>query len=160
MKRVLLLWLACMMLLSAVASAEIKKDKDETGLYVASTIKKPEIGFEVKFTKNVVGNEHFYRMFVFVHSQFPEFLLGDSPITLSIDKYPSFDLDDYKYGITKGVGQYYSSIQAKVSLDMIERIKNAKKIMLLCKSKDGPLPYGMLSQDFLDEWKEVINTEA
>lgn len=160
MKRVLLLCLACMVLLSAAASAEIKKDKDETGLYVASTITKPEIGFEVTFTKNVVNDEKFYRVYAFAHNKFKENILKDAPISLLIDKYPSFDLEKYRYDMSKGVEEYRSSIQADIPIDLIEKVKNGKDVSLWCTGSGWATSFILLAPDFLDEWKEVINTEA
>lgn len=158
MKRIVILCLISMFILSAVASAEIKKDKDEMGLSVCSTIEKKDIGFSVKFQKNVVGEEVFYRISAYVHNSFREFLLENAPISIWIDKYPSFYLEKYHYGITRGYSEYYSAItDAEVSLDLVEKIKNGKDVSIWCEGKTRR-PLFLASEDFLDEWKEVINT--
>ena len=132
MKRIIVLCMVCMMLMSAVASAEIKKDKDETGLYVCSTIKRDIDGFTVQFKKNVVGDEVFYRISAYAHSKFREFLLKDEPISLLIDKYPAFYLDKYHYDVTKGYNEYYSGIvNAEVPLDLVGKIRGGESFLMV-----------------------------
>lgn len=159
MKRIVIFCLISMFMVSAVASAEIKKDKDEMGLYVCSTIEKKDIGFSVDFEKNVVGEEVFYRVSAYVHSKFGEHMLKDKPISIYIDKYPAFYLDRYRYGTTDGYKEYYSAItDAEVSVDLINKIQNGKNVQVWCSSRNGMLPLFLASEDFLNEWKEVINT--
>lgn len=163
MKRVLVLCMVCMFLVSAVASAEVKKGKDSFtgGMNVHCEMKSP-YSDSMKFSKNITGKQAIYKIKI-IKSNLKKYLIADIPIELKIDQYPVCELKDYIYQVTgpDSYGVSYSSImESKISLDIIEKIKVSNRIAIRFRDNDATkYPY-VLPDDVLAEWKEVINTEA
>lgn len=164
MKRVLLLCLACMMLVTAAVSAEVMKGKDSfTGGFYVSSWQYPEHFLKsIHFVKNIDEGVVSYD-FSISRIRGKNSVLGNAPIEIKIDNYPVYDLKDYRYKLTGpdsyGV-EYNSIIDVKFPTELAEKIKDAKRVAIRFEDARGiQYPY-VLPDDVLAEWKEVINTEA
>lgn len=164
MKRVLALCMACMVLLSAVASAEVKKGKDSFtgGLNVGSYVK-PENFFDTMYFIKTISDGYISYEFSISRIRGKDSILGDAPIKIKVGQYPVCELKDYRYKATGpdsyGV-KYNSDIKVKFPSELANQIKDAKRVAIQYEDVLGmEWPY-VIPDDVLAEWKEVINTEA
>lgn len=164
MKRVLLLCLACMMLVSAVASAEVKKDKDSfTGGINAGSYTNLQPFFNTMYFRKTMSDGYVTYEFSISRIGGKNSILGDAPIEIKIDQYPVYELRDIRYR-SSGPDSYgvkhSSSISVKIPADLADKIREAKRVAFQYEEVNGMRwPY-VLPDDVLAEWKEVINTEA
>lgn len=164
MKRVLLLCLACMVLVSAVASAEVKKGKDNFtgGFNVSSHVAAEPFLKVVHLVKNVSDGGIMYKL-TLSRIGSNKNVLGDEPIEMKVDGQPVYELEDYRYKLSEAnsYGVLYNSVMdIKLPLNLIDRIKETKRLAIRFRDARGiSYPY-VLPDDVLAEWKEVINTEA
>lgn len=164
MKRVLVLCMACMVLVSAVASAEVKKGKDSFtgGFNVSSHVAAEPFLKVVHLVKNVSDGGIMYKLTLSCIGSNKN-VLGDEPIEMKVDGQPVHELKDYRYKLSaaNSYGVLYNSvIEIKLPLDLIDQIKETKRVAIRFRDARGiSYPY-VLPDDVLAEWKEVINTEA
>lgn len=164
MKRVLFLWMGCMLLVSTVASAEVKKGKDSftNGINVGSYIQ-PENFFDTMFFIKTISDGTISYEFSISRIRGKNNILGDAPIQMKIDHYPVYELKHYRYKVTGpdsyGV-EYNSDIKVKFPSELANQIKEAKRVAIQYEDVLGmEWPY-VIPDDVLAEWKEVIATES
>lgn len=163
MKRIFVLCIALVIVMSAVASAEVKKGIDSfTGESYVSSWQEPHPFFKtINFSKNMFSETTTYTLSAsYMGSK--DSVFGDAPFEIKIDEYPICKLTDYRYKLTGpdsyGV-KYYSVINIIFPDDLALKIKDAKKIAIRYEDARG-IKYPYTLPDYvLSEWKEVINTE-
>lgn len=164
MKRVLLLFMVCMVFVSAVASAEVAKGKDSFtgGFNVSSHVAAEPFLKVLHLVKNVSDGGITYKLSLACIGS-KENVLGDEPVEMKVDGQPVYELKEYRYKLSgpDSYGVLYNSvIDIKMPPELIGYIKETKRVAIRFRDARGiSYPY-VLPDDVLAEWKEVINTEA
>lgn len=163
MKRILILCMACMVLMAGVASAEILKGRDSftNGLSVSSSVEAKSIIQSMIFSKENDGGLLTYEIYI-AETNMKEYIISNIPMEIKIDDFPTCKLKEYRYKITGpdsyGVN-YNASITAIIPRDVVENIKNSKKVAIRFEDNYALRRIYVLPEATLNEWKQVIATE-
>lgn len=164
MKRIVILCMILFITMLPVVNAEVTKGSDyfTNGVSVSSRFQssKELITHQIYFNKIISGNNSDYKIMI-KKSNSKAGLLKDSAIEIKIDDFPVIELNQYKYDkIVASDNQYLFNvtITAKVPPEVINQIKDAKRIAIRSACIDGIPRIDVIPAEVLDEWKEVINT--
>lgn len=161
--RKIALILSFMMLLGiTLASAEITRGEDTfTGgkTINSGTSADPSELKSLYFSKTVQVNAVEYEIQA-TRVTFKSFIFSSTFIELKIDENPVHKMVVKETSMMPLVNKndIYSSITVPVQNDIVQEIKDAKRIALRFQTVAGPYVY-VLPDSVLAEWKEVIDTE-
>ena len=119
----------------------------------------------VKFVKNIfTDNSKGYVLYIMRSSSGKLEYLSNKDVEFRIDnEFYNAEVKDIKYDSWYNtlVYKYIYSSKMKVSLpqEVIEKITNAKEVMIRITLADSTTTYGMLNEKTLGDWKEIIATK-
>lgn len=163
MKKILCLLSFMVVFSTSIASAEIVKGTDSftNGISIYSGIEISDAFLDrICLEKTIYDGILEYEMLIGC-VQGEDFILKDKPIEIKIDEFPIYILDRYTYKKNQMLDNRYlynSIIKTKVPLDIINKIRNSKRVAIRYENMLYQEVY-VFPDEVLTEWKQVIATE-
>lgn len=162
LKKIALVLCLTILLGMGIASAKITRGFDDFtgGMTINSgTIGEPLRLKNLYFSKIVNTNPIQYEIQV-VRETYRGNAFANTFIEIKIDDYPAYQITVKESNVIPLVNKndIYSDITVSVPYDIVQKIKDAKRIALKLPTGTGPFVY-VLPDNVLAEWKEVIAME-
>lgn len=163
MKKIILMFVVMLMAGGSVASAKITHGVDEfEGAAIINSIQNPKDSglVSLMFQKISGSKEQIFKIEVQANT-FPKLTLAKEPVMIKIDDNlkHTLQVNGYK-NITAVFGRdVFTRLDVEVPLAVINELKVANRVALKFTQNNGSTFVYVLTDDVLNEWKEVIATE-